>query len=75
MQYSLCGLNVVAPGALAHSAGSNYSAEDEARAMKSIGLGRLGTAREVAAAVAFLVSDEAAYISGATLAVDGAATF
>jgi NAD(P)-dependent dehydrogenase (short-subunit alcohol dehydrogenase family) len=44
----------------AHSAGSNYSAEDEARAMKSIGLGRLGTAREVAAAVAFLVSDEAA---------------
>jgi NAD(P)-dependent dehydrogenase (short-subunit alcohol dehydrogenase family) len=32
---------------------------------------RVGTPEEVAAAVAFLVSDDAAYINGATLAVDG----
>jgi NAD(P)-dependent dehydrogenase (short-subunit alcohol dehydrogenase family) len=33
--------------------------------------GRCGTAAEVAAAVAFLLSEEAGYINGATLAVDG----
>ncbi|NEE55982.1 SDR family oxidoreductase, partial [Streptomyces sp. SID8455] len=32
---------------------------------------RYGTADEIAQAVAFLVSEEAAYITGATLAVDG----
>jgi 3-oxoacyl-[acyl-carrier protein] reductase len=34
-------------------------------------LGRFGTAEEVASAVAFLASDEAAYITGQVLAVDG----
>ena len=34
-------------------------------------LGRFGTAEEIASAVAFLVSDEAAFITGQVLAVDG----
>ena len=38
---------------------------------KDIPLGRYGMARDVAAAIAFLVSDEAAYITGVTLKVDG----
>lgn len=66
-------VNVIAPGALTGDSGVEYSPEDEARVKTLIGLRRLGSAREVAIAAAFLVSDEAAYISGAVLAVDGAA--
>jgi 3-oxoacyl-[acyl-carrier protein] reductase len=42
------------------------------RAMeRSVPLGRLGTPRDVAHAVLFLVSDEAAYVTGTTIIVDG----
>jgi 3-oxoacyl-[acyl-carrier protein] reductase len=64
-------VNCVAPGAI--DAGSLkellVSAEDELR--QSNALGRLGTAADVASAVAFLCADEAAFISGRTLVVDG----
>ena len=44
------------------------------RGLKDIApLGRLGTESETAAAIVFLLSDGAAYISGSTLRVDGAA--
>lgn len=38
-------------------------------------LGRLGTPAEIAAAIVFLLSDEAAFVTGATLAVDGGRSF
>ena len=42
------------------------------RAMKvNLPMGRMGLAHEVAAAVAFLASDEASYINGVALPVDG----
>ena len=42
--------------------------------LQRIPLGRLGTAEEVAAAALFLISDEAAYITGACVVVDGGYT-
>jgi 3-oxoacyl-[acyl-carrier protein] reductase len=46
-------------------------AEQRDRILKAIPLGRYGTADEYARAVAFLLSEAAAYISGATLQIDG----
>lgn len=60
--------NTVAPGWIATAA----SSEAELRAAAATPLGRPGRAGEVAAAVAFLASPEASYISGHTLVVDGA---
>jgi 3-oxoacyl-[acyl-carrier protein] reductase len=42
-----------------------------AELLKAIPLGRLGTSDEIAAAACYLASDEAAYITGHVLAVNG----
>ncbi|MBY8870773.1 SDR family oxidoreductase [Micromonospora sp. PLK6-60] len=62
-------VNCVAPGLIDN--GHLHPAQREWMA-KRVPAGRLGTGEEIAEAVAFLVSDRAAYISGATLAVAGA---
>jgi 3-oxoacyl-[acyl-carrier protein] reductase len=63
--------NAVAPGFIETELTSGLSAEllDEIRARTP--LARFGSAEEIADAVAFLVSDEAAFITGQVLAVDG----
>jgi 3-oxoacyl-[acyl-carrier protein] reductase len=60
--------NAVTPGVIA----TDMTAELDGSLAGAIPAGRVGRPDEVAAAVAFLVSDEAAYINGATLSVDGA---
>lgn len=64
-------VNTVAPGFIDTDM-TRQLAEDQRRALLSaIPLGRLGEAEEVAYAVAFLCSDQAAYITGETLHVNG----
>ncbi|MFN3920703.1 MAG: 3-oxoacyl-ACP reductase FabG [Methylohalobius sp.] len=64
-------VNTVAPGFIDTDM-TRQLAEDQRRALlSSIPLGRLGEAEEVAYAVAFLCSDQAAYITGETLHVNG----
>ena len=66
-------VNSVAPGYFATEANSEMVADDETAAHLSrrTSLGRWGQPEEIAGAVAFLASDEASYITGQTLAVDG----
>jgi 3-oxoacyl-[acyl-carrier protein] reductase len=63
--------NAVAPGFIETAMTSGLGEEFRQTAMKAIPLGRVGTAEEVANAVAFLASDEASYITGHVLNVNG----
>lgn len=63
--------NVVAPGLIDTPLGRMASAGRPSRERTPIPLGRQGSPWEVAAAVTFLLSDDAGYITGHVLAVDG----
>lgn len=63
--------NVVAPGFIETDMTAELPAERVKAYTDQIPLGRLGTARDVAQAVAFLAGDGAGYITGALLPVDG----
>jgi len=63
--------NAVAPGFIETSMTSGLSEEFKQTALKMIPLGRVGTPDDVANAVAFLASDEASYITGHVLNVNG----
>jgi 3-oxoacyl-[acyl-carrier protein] reductase len=63
--------NAVAPGFIETSMTSGLSEDFKQTALKMIPLGRVGTPEDVANAVAFLASDEAAYITGHVLNVNG----
>jgi len=63
-------VNAVAPGII--DAGMATAAFDRATIDRLVPMKRAGTASEVAALVAFLASDEAAYISGQVVSINGA---
>ncbi len=64
-------VNVVAPGPIATDMLSALPEEQQDAYAEAVPLGRLGRPEEIAAAVCFLASEEAAYITGAVLPVDG----
>jgi 3-oxoacyl-[acyl-carrier protein] reductase len=63
--------NAVAPGFIETAMTAGLGEELRQTALKNIPLGRLGTPEDVANAVAFLASEEASYISGHVLNVNG----
>ena len=64
-------VNAIAPGWIETAMTSDLNAEMRDAVMKMIPLGRAGTDMEIAHAVRFLASEEAGYITGQVLAVNG----
>lgn len=68
-------VNAIAPGATATPINSWTDDSQKRKAVEShIPMGRVGTSEEMAAITAFLASDDAAYITGQTLFIDGGLT-
>lgn len=63
--------NAVAPGFVPTDLTNALLDQMQETILKQIPLGRFGTAEDVANAIAFLVSDEASYITGQVLQIDG----
>ena len=64
-------VNVIAPGMIRTDMTDNLNEDQSARLLSTIPLGRLGNPDEIAASVIYLASDEASYVTGATLHVNG----
>jgi NAD(P)-dependent dehydrogenase (short-subunit alcohol dehydrogenase family) len=67
-------VNAIAPGPIERTGGAErlWESEEAAkRTLQSVPLGRLGTPEEIAALASFLLSDDAAYINGECITMDG----
>ncbi|MFZ7128974.1 3-oxoacyl-ACP reductase FabG [Avibacterium avium] len=64
-------VNVVAPGFIATDMTDALTEEQKAATLANVPAGRLGEPKDIAKAVAFLASDDAGYITGSTLHVNG----
>lgn len=63
--------NAVLPGAVVTAAWGEVSPEHRERGAARIPVGRLGVPEDIAAAVAYLASDDASFVTGQNLVVDG----
>ncbi len=66
--------NVVAPGYVETDMTQNLPAEIKTKLQDMVAVRRLGTPEDIAAAVAYVSSDEAGYLTGQTIVVDGGMT-
>ena len=64
-------VNCVAPGVINTEMNARLTREDLAALADETPLGRIGTAEEAAAAIAFLASDEASFLTGQVVAPNG----
>jgi 3-oxoacyl-[acyl-carrier protein] reductase len=64
-------VNVVAPGFIETDMTEELGTEVAEEVARRVAVGRLGRPEEIAAAVGYLASDDAAYVTGQTLVVDG----
>ena len=64
-------VNAVAPGFITTAMTEKLTDEQKAGLLQQVPAGRMGSSTEVAAAVLYLASPEAAYVTGATLHVNG----
>lgn len=64
-------VNVVAPGAIETDMMKNYDSQTKQEIASETALNRLGKPEDIAKAVLFLASDDAAYITGQVIRVDG----
>lgn len=64
-------VNCIAPGFIETAMTEKLNDDQKAGALSKVPVGRMGTPEEIAAAAAYLASPEAAYVTGATLHVNG----
>ena len=67
-------VNVVAPGFIATAMTDKLNDDQKARILTAVPAGRMGEPGEIAAAVLWLCSDQASFVTGHPLVVDGGAT-
>ncbi|MGR3205169.1 glucose 1-dehydrogenase [Bacillus glycinifermentans] len=67
-------VNAIAPGTIATESNDDLEGSHKAAQLRKIPMNAFGTPQQVAQAAAWIVSDEASYVTGATLFVDGGMT-
>ena len=67
-------VNAIAPGFIQTDMTNKLTDEQRVKLTQNIPMGRMGTPEDVAKVVSFLCSDEADYITGQVIAVDGGMT-